>query len=128
MSGPLVTLGVPLYRGQDQVPATLECLRTQTYQNLDVLISVDADDQASAAACESYLRRDSRFRMHVQTSRLGWAGNTNWTMRERRGEFYISFNSTTIRCRRPMSRTWSKLQCAIPTPQSVTPRCNTRVS
>jgi hypothetical protein len=27
--------------------------------------------------------------MHVQTSRLGWAGNTNWTMRERRGEFYI---------------------------------------
>src|SRR3954449_11407796 len=86
---PLVTLGVPLYHGQDQVPATLECLRTQTYQNLDVLISVDADDQASAAACESYLRRDSRFRMHVQTSRLGWAGNTNWTMRERRGEFYI---------------------------------------
>src|SRR5712671_1130299 len=29
------------------------------------------------------------FRMHLQPARLGWAGNTDWTMRERRGEFYI---------------------------------------
>jgi hypothetical protein len=27
--------------------------------------------------------------MHIQQSRLGWAGNTDWTMRERRGDFYI---------------------------------------
>jgi hypothetical protein len=27
--------------------------------------------------------------MQIQSSRLGWAGNTDWTMRERRGAFYI---------------------------------------
>ena len=27
--------------------------------------------------------------MHVQPSRMGWAGNTDWTMRQRRGDFYI---------------------------------------
>jgi hypothetical protein len=86
---PLVTIGVPVYRGQQELPVTLECLRTQTYPNLDVLISVDAGDQESARACEPFLRRDARFRMQVQPSRLGWAGNTDWTMRERRGEFYI---------------------------------------
>jgi glycosyltransferase involved in cell wall biosynthesis len=86
---PLVTVGVPVYRGQDELPITLECLRTQTYPNLDVLISVDAGDQESASACEPFLRRDARFRMRVQPFRLGWAGNTDWTMRERRGEFYI---------------------------------------
>ena len=89
MNSPLVTVGVPVYRGQQELPVTLECLRTQTYPNLDVLISVDADDQESARACEPFLRRDARFRMHVQPSRLGWAGNTDWTMRERRGELYI---------------------------------------
>jgi hypothetical protein len=89
LSGPLVTVGVPVYRGQNELPITLECLRSQTYPNLDVLISVDAGDQESARACEPFLRRDSRFRMQVQPSRLGWAGNTDWTMRERRGEFYI---------------------------------------
>lgn len=89
MSGPLVTVGVPVYRGQDDLPITLECVRTQSYQNLDVLVSVDAGDQESARACEPFLRSDARFRMQVQTSRLGWAGNTDWTMRNRRGEFYI---------------------------------------
>jgi len=89
LNSPLVTVGVPVYRGQQELPVTLECLRTQTYPNLDVLISVDAADQESATACEPFLRRDPRFRMQVQPSRLGWAGNTDWTMRERRGEFYI---------------------------------------
>jgi glycosyltransferase involved in cell wall biosynthesis len=89
LNSPLVTVGVPVYRGQQELPVTLECLRTQTYPNLDVLISVDAGDQESARACEPFLRCDARFRMQVQPSRLGWAGNTDWTMRERRGEFYI---------------------------------------
>jgi hypothetical protein len=89
MNDPLVTIGVPVFKGQDDLPITLECLRTQTYSNLDVLISVDAADRTSAQACEPFLRGDPRFRMQIQPSRLGWAGNTDWTMRERRGAFYI---------------------------------------
>ena len=89
MTGPLVTIGVPVYRGGDDLLVTLENLRTQTYPHLDVLISVDAADMETARACEPYLARDPRFRMTVQPSRLGWAGNTDRTMRERRGEFYI---------------------------------------
>lgn len=88
MTGPLVTLGVPVFRGQDLLPAILECLRSQSYPNLDVLISVDGADEASAEAARPFLK-DSRFRLHVQPTRLGWAGNTDWTMRHRRGEFYI---------------------------------------
>ena len=49
MSGPLVTIGVPVYRGEDDLPVTLECLRTQTYPHLDVLISVDANDHGDGA-------------------------------------------------------------------------------
>jgi hypothetical protein len=89
VSDPLVTIGVPVYQGQHDLPITLECLRTQSYSNLDVLISIDAGDRQSAEACEPFLHRDPRFRMHIQSSRLGWAGNTDWTMRERRGDFYI---------------------------------------
>ncbi|MGH6684769.1 MAG: glycosyltransferase family 2 protein [Pseudolabrys sp.] len=88
MIGPLVTIGVPVYRGQDMLPVTLECLRTQTYDNLDVVISVDGLDDPSIEACRPFLS-DPRFRLHVQPSRLGWAGNHDWTMRARRGEFYI---------------------------------------
>ena len=41
MSAPLVTIGVPVYRGADEIAATLESLRNQTYPHLDVVISVD---------------------------------------------------------------------------------------
>jgi glycosyltransferase involved in cell wall biosynthesis len=89
VTAPLVTVGVPVYRGQDTLPTLLECLRTQTYQEIDVLISVDGGDEASKQACLPFLERDSRFRVEVQASRLGWAGNTDWTMRHRHGDFYI---------------------------------------
>ena len=88
MTGPLVTLGVPVFHGQDLLPTILECLRTQSYRNLDVLISADGADEASAEAARPFLK-DPRFRLHVQPARLGWAGNIEWTMRQRRGEFYI---------------------------------------
>ena len=88
MTKPLVTLGVPVYRGQDTLPVLLECLRTQSYKEIDVLVSVDGGDKRSAEACKPFLH-NSRFRMHVQPSRMGWAGNTDWTMRQRRGDFYI---------------------------------------
>ena len=89
MTKPCVTVGVPVYRGQDALPVLLECLSTQSYKDIDVLISVDNGDWASADACKPFIQKDSRFRMHVQSSRLGWAGNTDWTMRQRRGNFYI---------------------------------------
>lgn len=89
MTNPLVTVGVPAYRGQDTLPVLLDCLRSQSYRDIDVLISIDGADQASAEACKPHLRQDSRFRMRVQLSRLGWAGNTDWTMRHRRSDFYI---------------------------------------
>jgi glycosyltransferase involved in cell wall biosynthesis len=89
VTGPLVTVGVPVYRGQNTLPALIECLANQSYRNLELLISIDADDQKTADVCEPLIRRDSRLRMQVQPVRLGWAGNTDWTIRNRRGDFYI---------------------------------------
>jgi hypothetical protein len=50
MDGPLVTIGVPVFRGHEDLPTTLECLRTQTYASLDVLISVDGPGDPSVEA------------------------------------------------------------------------------
>lgn len=89
MTAPLVTIGVPAYRGADRLPGLLECIRKQTYKHLDVLISIDNNDVESAEACRPTVERDGRFRLQIQEKRLGWAGNTDWTMRHSRGEFYI---------------------------------------
>jgi Glycosyl transferase family 2 len=88
VSGPLVTLGVPVYGGGEDFRAALAAIKAQTYDNIEVLISVDNCDAPSAAVAQPFLE-DSRFRLHVQPARLGWDGNTDWTIRHRRGDFYI---------------------------------------
>ena len=88
MSEPLVTIGVPVFRGQDALPVLLERLRTQSHRTLDILISVDNRDEARAVA-GFFVDADPRFRMIVQPHRLGWAGNTDWTMRNARGVLHL---------------------------------------
>ena len=123
MSGPLVTIGVPVFQGQDDLPITLECLRTQTYANLDVLISVDAGTRTSAQACEPFLRGIRAFA--CRSSRRVWDGREIPTGPcANAAASSTFFNSTTIRCRQPMSPTWSRLPCAILTPRSAMRKCN----
>jgi len=62
------------------LPRLLDCILKQTYSNLDVLVSVDGPDPASVDACRPFLG-DARVRMEVQPARLGWAGNTERTIR-----------------------------------------------
>ena len=83
----LVGVGVPAYRGVAYVAEALRCLAEQTHRNLDVLISVDGGDEATAAACQPFLK-DSRFKLAVQPTQLGWAQNISWLMAHNEGEFW----------------------------------------
>jgi GT2 family glycosyltransferase len=83
----LVSIGVPVYRGQAFVGEALRSIQKQTHRDIDVLISVDGSDVVSAEACEPFLG-DSRFRMVVQEHRLGWAQNISLLMRSCQGAFW----------------------------------------
>jgi glycosyltransferase involved in cell wall biosynthesis len=85
-----IFVGVPVYRGWEFVAQTLQSIHVQTYKNLEVLISVDANDERSADACASFLG-DTRFRLVVQPHRLGWAGNINWLLAQARGDFFCYY-------------------------------------
>ena len=78
MSG-AVTLGVPVYRGQDHVVESLRSIQEQTHADLRVLISVDGPDERSEEACRPFLD-DDRFSLVVQPENLGWVANITWLM------------------------------------------------
>jgi glycosyltransferase involved in cell wall biosynthesis len=82
-----ITVGMPLYKGQNYVAEALRSLQTQTYRDFDVLISVDGGDTASAEACRPFLA-DNRFRMVVHQERLDWVGNFNWLLKQPIGDFF----------------------------------------
>jgi glycosyltransferase involved in cell wall biosynthesis len=82
-----ITVGVPVYRGAEQVGAALRSLQEQTFTDFDAIISVDAADEESARACEPFLS-DDRFSLTVQPARLDWFGNLNWLLQRPLGEFF----------------------------------------
>jgi len=88
MTQPLVSIGVPVFRGVGLVEDTLRVVLDQTYRNIEVIISVDGADHESAEACRRFLS-DERVRMTVQDGQLGWAANTQWLIEQHRGDFFI---------------------------------------
>jgi GT2 family glycosyltransferase len=83
----LVAIGVPVYRGMAFVAETLQSIKAQTHQDLDVLISIDGNDQESADCCRPFLT-DSRFKMVMQDRQLGWAENISFLMSKNSGDFW----------------------------------------
>lgn len=71
-----VCVGVPVWRGRDFVAETLESLLRQRGVALQIIVSVDGEDMASAAACRPFLG-DARVTLVVQARQLGWVGNSS---------------------------------------------------
>ena len=82
-----VTVGVPVYRGEEFLDETLRCIQAQTFPEFDILMSMDGADPVCEKICAKYLR-DSRFKLVIQPQRLGWVGNLNWLLAHVRTEFW----------------------------------------
>lgn len=85
---PEIFVAVPVFHGEELIAETLRSIRDQTYVNYRVLISVDNNDAASAAACRPFLS-DPRVKLVVQQRHLGWAGNLNWLIERCDCPFFV---------------------------------------
>jgi glycosyltransferase involved in cell wall biosynthesis len=88
VTGPLVTLGVPGYRGERFMAETLSSISAQTCPDFEVLISLDGHQPALEGVCQPFLE-DRRFRLVVQPERLGWVGNLNWLMEHTTTPYWV---------------------------------------
>jgi len=74
-----VTIGLPVFRGEQFLEEALLSAQRQTYPHFELIVSLDGPDAVCEEICRPFLR-DPRFRLVVQPQRLGWVGNINWLM------------------------------------------------
>jgi hypothetical protein len=74
-----VTIGVPVYQGELFIEETLRSIQSQTYREIEIIISLDGPQPGAEELCRPFLK-DSRFHLITQPERLGWVGNINWLM------------------------------------------------
>ena len=73
---PKVTIVVPVYNGEQFLPACIESICAQTWTDFECVMVNDGSSDGSGAICDEVSRRDSRFRViHQENGGLSRARN-----------------------------------------------------
>ncbi|MBM3982192.1 MAG: glycosyltransferase family 2 protein [Planctomycetes bacterium] len=87
---PLVTVGIPTYNRPDGLRRTLECIRGQTYPNLEILISDNCSTTPETRAVAlAHQQADPRVKYHRQDANIGLEANFKYLLAQARGEYYF---------------------------------------
>ena len=74
-SRPLVSLGVPVYNGEAYLEEALDSLRSQTVEDLEIVIVDNQSTDATIEIAEAAEAADPRVRVLRNPENLGAAGN-----------------------------------------------------
>ena len=86
---PLISLIVPIYNVENYLWSCLDSIAKQTYSNIEILLVNDGSPDGSAAICQEFVARDSRFH-YIEKENGGLSDARNAGIAEAKGEF-ISF-------------------------------------
>lgn len=87
-STPRVSIGLPVYNGENYIKEALDSILAQTYTDFELIISDNASTDGTQEICEAYAAKDPRVRYHRNEQNLGGAGNFNHVVELSRGEFF----------------------------------------
>ena len=85
---PTLTIGMPVYNGQNFIAEAIESILEQTYTDFELIISDNASNDDTQHICELYARRDSRIVYYRNESNLGAAANFNRLIALASGKYF----------------------------------------
>jgi glycosyltransferase involved in cell wall biosynthesis len=85
---PRVSIGLPVYNGENYLAEALDSLLTQTFDDFELIITDNASTDRTPEICNRYLACDSRVRYYRNEVNLGSAGNYGRSFALARGEYF----------------------------------------
>src|ERR1700678_315944 len=97
LPSPRVVACLPAWQAADFIGPVLESLASQTYPNVEVLISVDLCSDDTAEICDRFAMAHPNARVIRQPERLGWIANTNALLRAADGDYvFFAFHDDPL--------------------------------
>ena len=92
ISGPLISVVVPIYNVEQYLERCIDSILHQTYEHLEIILVDDGSPDNSGAICDSYLSMDQRIKViHKRNGGLSDARNAGLEMAS--GEFITFIDS-----------------------------------
>lgn len=85
---PAVSIGVPVYNGENYLGAMLESVLSQTFTDFEVVVSDNASSDATPAILRDFAARDARIQVHTASENQGAAWNFNRVLELARGHYF----------------------------------------
>ena len=87
-NGPLVTIGIPVFQGENYLEETLESARAQDYPHLEIVVADNASTDATPDIVARHVAEDPRIRVTTNSENLGAAENYNVAFRHSLGDYF----------------------------------------
>ena len=86
---PLVSVGIPVFNGADSIAKAIESVLSQSYKNIEIIISDNASTDQTNEIASRYAASDQRISVHANSKNLGAVLNFEKTLRLASGELFI---------------------------------------
>jgi glycosyltransferase involved in cell wall biosynthesis len=87
-AAPRLSVGLPVYNGENYLAESIEALLGQSYENFELIISDNASTDSTADICHHYRKQDSRIRYIRRARDIGRVPNHNFVIEQARGELF----------------------------------------
>jgi glycosyltransferase involved in cell wall biosynthesis len=85
---PLVSIGLPVYNGENFVAEAIQCVLNQTFSNWELVICDNCSTDRTMAICRQFADRDSRIRVYQNARNMGVCFNYSEVFRLSRGQYF----------------------------------------
>lgn len=85
---PKVSLGLPIYNGENFVREAIDSILTQTFTDFELVITDNGSTDKTQEICEAYAAQDARVKYFRNERNLGAAPNFNRAFEKCRGEYF----------------------------------------
>jgi glycosyltransferase involved in cell wall biosynthesis len=89
VSGPAVTIGLPVYNGQNYLEQAIDSLLAQSFEDFRLIIADNASSDSTEEICREAASLDGRVEYHRHDRNLGAAANYNYTVELATGPYFM---------------------------------------
>jgi len=88
MNRPAISIGLPVYNGEDFLREAIASVLNQSYQDFELIIRDNASTDGTEAICRDFAKRDRRIRYIRNETNVGAGPNFNGIVAHARGKYF----------------------------------------